>query len=196
MPNQALQHTEEVLEPGTEFRGFDIDLMQHDKRDYSFYSGALYRRSINRAQSDSREIEPDCYHPLDSRPIHDGRKANEKTCDRVIDFPDVFRPRVYGERSVSTLQEWECVIDDLDNENVIAQAISLIEDSPEKHILTIPITEFSPLDHAKLHRGTVFRLIVGFAKKANGARSREAICYLRKSNNNLHSAENFDFTGL
>lgn len=189
-----LQHTEEVLEPSVT-EGIDVDLWQYEKKDFTFFSEALYRRSINRVATPSeREKYP--LHPLDCMEVVLGRTSEQQERESVIRFPEVFKARVYGEKSVSTLQEWECIIEDVVDEKVISQAISLIDVHPDTNILTIPLAEFSPTDRPRLQPGVVFRLIVGFAKKANGARSREAIIYLRNHLKHLPTEKKFDFSGL
>ncbi|MFN2100348.1 hypothetical protein [Altererythrobacter sp. MF3-039] len=185
-----LQHTEELLGEQTIVDGFDIDLWQYEKRDFSFVDEDFVQRSINRLKSDTTSRSSDYLgqyenlHPLDNPALHQQRDEEEKRRARILDFPEVFKSRVYGERSVSTLQEWECVVESVTSEGKVeAFAKSLIDISPEDHMISVPLEEFSPSDRDRISPGVLFRLIIGLTKKASGMRTREAICYLRSTAN-------------
>lgn len=182
----ALQHSEELLVDESIVRRMDVDLLQYDKRDYSFWDEDFFKRSINRLMLNRAPVstasgELTELHPLDSQTSYISREEEERRRDEILDFPEVFKTRVYGERSVSTLQEWECVVEDVDDLEVKAIGKSLIDISPEENVIAIPLQEFAPSDRDKLRPGVMFRLIIGLSKKANGMRTREAICYLRKA---------------
>lgn len=181
-----IQHSEELLEDDFVQNAFDMDLLQYEKRDFAFWGTDFFSRSVNRlkANDDTKTHAiswgAGSLHPLDCQTLHSQRDEEEARRDAILDFPEVFKTRVYGERSVSTLQEWECVIERIEADAVVATAKSLLDWAPEDHVLTIPFGEFSPSDRPVLKRGVIFRLIIGLSKKASGVRTREAICYLRR----------------
>lgn len=165
-----------------EARPTKVEFFQYESKDFDFWTKDRVDRSINRYMSSDaeRRAPKECgLHPMElERPI---QAPMNKAMSKVLDFPDVFQARLIGEKSVNTLQEWECVVEDLDDDMVIASGLSLIDSSPEQNVLQIPLREFADKDKALIGPGVVFRLIIGYAKKPSGQRIRESICYVRRT---------------
>ncbi|MEM9086212.1 MAG: hypothetical protein AAGB23_09850 [Pseudomonadota bacterium] len=198
----SVQHSEELYDDKSIQAGFDLDVLQYESRDYSFLDKDFLWRSAKRLKKSAYsevttkvDLSP-AIHPLDSETLHRQRLAEEDLKREILNFPEVFKTRVFGERSVSTLQEWECVVETVEDGVVISTALSLLDEAPEEQSMSIPLTEFAPTDRKDLRRGVIFRVIIGLSKKASGARSREAICYLRKSRVNSYAEAHSLFDGL
>lgn len=157
------------------------DTVQYVYRDYEFWTGEPLNRTVNRYKSLSYPASftsnPVEWPAPAFEPIRESRSNADSR--QVIDLPAVFRPRTIGEKSVNTLQEWECVVTSIDADTVHSMATSLIDRSASQHYMDIPIGEFTAEDRGKLTNGTVFRMIVGFVKKANGTKTRESLIYVR-----------------
>lgn len=181
-----LHYSEDFTSSSQPSSKFDLDVVQYETRNFDFWDKDRLKRSVNRLfidyssdkNSEFEKLEFDL-HPLDY-PNSEIRLDHRHSSEILLDFPAVFKTRVYGEQSVNTLHEWECVVNYVTDNLVISQAISLMDDSATENIIEIPLEEFSPDDRSALLPGVVFRLIIGFSKKANGSRCREAICYLRR----------------
>jgi hypothetical protein len=155
---------------------FSIDTIQYDIKDFDFWDKQTLDRSVKRhvnARHHSENIFEQIEDDLPMNSLLDE--------DRVVfNLPSVFTRRILGERSVNTLQEWECVVQHVEDEIVYAKGVSLLDDNDERQVLEIPTREFSEVDRKALASGTVFRLIVGFVKKASGTQKRESFCYVRR----------------
>lgn len=161
-----------------------VSKRQYQFRDFSFWTDEAIDRSVTRYQqvvSSRKEaewsVEPHTIVSL-ADPVETAPRTNRKP-EPVLELPAYFQKRVIGERSVNTLQEWECAILEVRGDTVFAMATSVISREPDQHYIEIPIFEFQPSDHSRLREGVLFRLIIGFVTKANGQRSREAILYIR-----------------
>jgi len=98
----------------------------------------------------------------------------------VIKFPSFTRKRSSGEISISTLEEWECLVSDVGLKTVFADSKPLIENIGSKVLMEVPIREFSKKDRVSIKPGMVFRYIMCWTEKANGTRSRESFVYVRR----------------
>ncbi|MFL6728012.1 MAG: hypothetical protein ACJ8FS_16090 [Sphingomicrobium sp.] len=156
---------------------------QYQYREFSFWTDEAIDRSVNRYQQSlwsdwKQDWKPDLASYLPEAVIEPLGLRNRRD-EPALELPAVFQKRVIGERSVSTLQEWECAIIEIKDDTVHALATSVIAREPDQNYIEIPLFEFQPSDRAKLRAGVVFRLIIGFVMKPNGQRSREAILYIR-----------------
>jgi hypothetical protein len=150
---------------------------QYPARDFAFWTTQAIGRSVSRYRdslSSAKAFEPDLL-TVEIAPATQSNRREEPT----LELPAVFRKRVIGEKSVSTLQEWECAVQEINDGVVHALATSVIAREPEQNFLDIPLSEFQPSDRARLREGVLFRLIIGFVMKPNGQQSREALLYLR-----------------
>ena len=165
-----------------EARPTKVEFFQYESKDFDFWTRDRVGRSVNRyilLDTDRRVTKNDAPHPME---LDDPIQSPTKQADsNLLDFPDVFQARLIGEKSVNTLQEWECVIEEVDEDVVIASGRSLIDASPEENMLEVPITEFADKDKTLIGPGVVFRLIIGYSKRPSGQRIRESICYVRRA---------------
>ena len=156
---------------------------QFQYRDYGFWTRPAIERSVTRYQHSLTKHE---LAPIQVQKIEIGtdvtstpRGVLNRNQEPMLALPAVFRRRTIGDKSVSTLQEWECAVLDVRDDTVFAQATSVIVREPDQNYIEIPIFEFQPSDREKLRPGVIFRLIIGFVSKPNGQRTREAILYIR-----------------
>lgn len=182
-PAESLQFSEDYSildEDGAQRTKFE--LAQYHVKDFNFWSREKVSRSINRLLSS--DVDASSSISKVPYPLESGTSVKYLSTDwssEAINFPNVFQARLIGEKSVNTLQEWECVIEFIDDDIVTARGTSLLDDDPESNILEIPMREFAQKDWDELSSGVIFRLIIGFTKKPSGQRIRESICYLRRS---------------
>lgn len=150
---------------------------QYPSRDFAFWTDKAIKRSVTRFR-DSLSVPnaPDA--KMVNAVAHPAPESNRRI-EPSLDLPAVFRKRVIGEKSVSTLQEWECAVQDVRDGTVFALATSVIAREPEQNFIDIPLSEFQPSDRERLREGVLFRFIIGFVMKPNGQRSREALLYIR-----------------
>ncbi len=149
---------------------------QLDTKDLAFWDAENIARSVKRYKFQPRttfsyenKIDPT-----------DISKVDSEVDQVLISFPAVFSTRSYGEKAINTLQEWECVVREIVDDTVFADAISVIDSNSELQFLEIPLSDFSPDDAPLLSEGVIFRLIVAFTRRANGSSHRECIIYIRK----------------
>lgn len=169
--DQAVAITEDYPVQG----GVEIDTIQYSSKEFSFWQGGVLQRSVARYRS--RTGKPKIAFDEAQALISPEQIDREEIT--VLDIPSVFRSRTVGEKSVNTLQEWECVVVDVDDAHVTAMANSLISPTEDQHYIEIPLMEFQEADRSLLNTGVVFRLIVGFVRKASGSRTRESLIYVR-----------------
>jgi hypothetical protein len=152
----------------------EIDKFQHFHRQFGFWTKEVLNRTVARNAKATEQR-------TDETAFVDDPLANVTQLESpVIDFPAVFTTRTVGEVSVNTMQEWECTVDQIENAVVHSKARMLVGSSKEQEYLSIPLKEFSADDQLLLAPGTVFRLIIGFARKPNGSNARQAITYIRR----------------
>jgi|LakMenEpi03Aug12_release.lakeMendotaPanAssembly.Ray.scaffolds.fasta_scaffold133676_2 hypothetical protein len=163
---------------------FSLDLLQYGVKNFNFWRTEDLDRGVNRYITTFRSGILSASDMSDDSPEQQiDEEFNSKLDDdeKVLNFPAVFVSRVLGERSVNTLQEWDCVITSIQDNIIEARGLSLLDDDPQYEVLHIPVEEFCPDDRPILIPGVVFRFVIFFARKANHQLSRESTCYVRKS---------------
>jgi hypothetical protein len=158
--------------------GDNLAVMQYESKLYNFWSDDALKRTFTRYASSTTGHRMHVGYDVDVPLSTPSDQANSKE-DVVLDLPAVFQSRTVGEKSVNTLQEWECVVKHVGDEHVFAVATSVLFADEGESYLDIPLDEFDPEDRSRLRNGLVFRLIVGFVRKRNGIRTREALIYIR-----------------
>lgn len=176
MLNQSVAHPVYTEDLSLETGAAALDTIQYHDKDFDFWKEQPLRRNVARyfqrvgARRNEEKDSADLSETVSQDLAHE---------DAVLDFPTVFRARTIGEQSVNTLQEWECVVTDIEKDIVTATARSLLTRNPEVEFMDVPLSEFPVEERQNLTSGVVFRIIVGFVKKPNGTRTRESVIYLR-----------------
>ncbi len=171
----GLVETWDVQDPEVIHRA-DIDKMQYNHNDFSFWSKSMVDRSVKRHLLKPTDFA-DSLRDVDYK-VPDYQEEIDN--DSVISFPAVFNARLVGEKSVNTMQEWECVVEDVTENTVFAMGRALIDGSGSTEFLEIPLEEFSPDDKDILSAGIVFRFVIGWVRKPNNMRVRQSLIYVRR----------------
>lgn len=171
---------------------FSVDLLQYGVKDFNFWTNEDLDRGVNRyittfksGTLTASDVSDDC----SEQQIDEEFNSKLDDDEKVLNFPAVFVSRVLGERSVNTLQEWDCVITSIQDNIIEARGLSLLDEDPQHEVLHIPVEEFGLDDRPILIPGIVFRFVVFFARKANHQLSRESTCYVRKSFSANHNVD-------
>ena len=106
--------------------------------------------------------------------------GSDSSIEALINIPDLFKKREVNGQSVSTLQEWIGYVEDIGQERFQARLSDLMSSSNREELAIISLSAIGAADRAKLCRGAVFHLLMGYGRRLDGALCRETFMYFRR----------------
>lgn len=116
----------------------------------------------------------------DLNPEYNDSSQNENESLKIIDMPTFKQLSKVGD-SFAAMQEWEGVVEEIDDDVFRASLIDITGDGEElDEFAEILVGDLQESDRSKLHVGAIFRWVIGYHRSASGTKTRGSRIHFRK----------------